>query len=329
MMRDLVKRINIGFLMLFVCTGFLWAGDGQIDIAYLPFTISQSGSYVVVANLTLSTTNTNGITISADNVTLDLNGHTLKGPGNTTGSFGSCIDFNSYSYNVVIRNGIIQNWRGSGIDGFEIGVRGANNCNIESLQCYYNGENGIYVSFNCIIKDNICLYNGKIGIFTRDASLITNNVCKGNTLQGISANSSSCITGNTCSSNGGTGISVVNGNTVELNTCSFNTGTGIEIYGGNLVINNNCYYNGYMTGNGAGINVGDYGTQNCIENNLVSMNDRGIDCNPATNNYIAGNRANGNTTDYDFAAGNTYGLIVDGTGGGSIATSNHFANIRF
>ena len=30
-----------------------YAGDGQIDIAYLPYTISEPGSYIVVKDLTL------------------------------------------------------------------------------------------------------------------------------------------------------------------------------------------------------------------------------------------------------------------------------------
>jgi len=328
-MRDLVKRINIGLLMLFVCTGFLWAGDGQIDIAYLPFTISQSGSYIVTANLTLSTTETNGITISADNVTLDLNGHTLKGPGKATGSSGAGIYFSNDCTNITIRNGIIQDWRGSGIDGFEFGVRHANNCRIESLQCYNNGGNGILVGDTCEIKDNICSYNGGSGISMRDLAVVINNVTDGNGSYGISASNSNCVTDNVCRSNAIWGIYVANLNTVKNNTCTFNTGNGVQVSLGNLVINNNCSYNGYMTGDAAGINVNDYGIRNCIENNLVVGNDRGIDCNPATDNYIAGNRANGNATDYDFAAGNTYGPIVDITAGGSITTTNHFANIRF
>ena len=328
-MKKIFKLTVFYLLLTALCIGFLSAGDGQIDIAYLPFTISQLGSYVVTANLTLSTTDTNGITISAGNVTLDLNGHTLSGPGNATGSSGAGIYFSTDCYNITIRNGVIQDWRGSGIDGFEFGARHAHNCRIESLQCYFNGGYGILVSDNCEIKDNICSDNGGSGISSRDLAVVINNVTKQNGSYGISASNSSCVTDNVCRQNASSGINVINMNTVKNNTCTYNTGNGIQVGYGNLVINNNCAYNGYMAGDGAGINVDEYGNHNCIESNLIIENDRGIDCNPAPNNYIAGNRANDNTTDYDIAAGNTYGPIIDATAGGSIATTNHFANIRF
>jgi parallel beta-helix repeat protein len=46
-------------------------------------------------------------------------------------------------------------------------------------------------------------------------------------------------------------------------------------------------------------------SDNAIEGNLVTDNAIGIDANPATGNYIAGNRASGNTTtDYDIIVGN-------------------------
>ena len=47
----------------------------------LPLTISGSGSYYLVEDITFGTANENGITITTDDVTIDLNGFKLEGPG--------------------------------------------------------------------------------------------------------------------------------------------------------------------------------------------------------------------------------------------------------
>ncbi len=86
-----------------------WAVDGQIDIATLPFTISEPGSYVVVADLRMGTPDVSGIVILGTNdVTLDLNGHTLAGAGQDAGTYGSGIFVSGYAENIVIRNGTIR-----------------------------------------------------------------------------------------------------------------------------------------------------------------------------------------------------------------------------
>ena len=66
--------------------------DGQIKITQpdsFPIVIDQSGSYVLTRTITVSTIDANGIEINADNVTLNLNGHPLIGPGKEIGSSGN------------------------------------------------------------------------------------------------------------------------------------------------------------------------------------------------------------------------------------------------
>src|SRR4051794_30032159 len=48
------------------------------------FILTQPGSYYLTSNLT-GVSGQHGITINADNVTLDLNGFVLVGPGNSSG----------------------------------------------------------------------------------------------------------------------------------------------------------------------------------------------------------------------------------------------------
>lgn len=78
-------------------------GDGRIAIpgGTAPVTISQPGSYVLTGNLTLST-NVTALIISADGVTLDLNGYTIANTGNTGGGV-----FASGRSRLIVRNGTL------------------------------------------------------------------------------------------------------------------------------------------------------------------------------------------------------------------------------
>ena len=127
----------------------------------IPFTISSPGSYCLTRNLTLGS-NVNAITVTANNVTIDLRGYVLDGDDrNVVG-----ISIVS-STNVEIRNGTI-----TGMDGIEsnaggnsvIGVRmidvvngihleGKDNivdqCRVVSYEYSANGT-GIYVNSGTI-----------------------------------------------------------------------------------------------------------------------------------------------------------------------------------
>ena len=71
--------------------------------ADMPLTITESGSYVVVENLTGSS-GSHGITIQADDVTIDLNGFSLTG---VTGALdGIHADLGTGPWrNLTVRNG--------------------------------------------------------------------------------------------------------------------------------------------------------------------------------------------------------------------------------
>jgi len=323
------------FVFLLIKTAF--AGDGQIDIAYLPFTISSSGSYVVVKDLSLSTQDTDGIKISANNVTLDLNGHTLIGPGKAVRTSGSGINVSGSYFNIAVRNGTIRDWRGDRIGG--------NACNslIELLRCYNNGGNGIktgsYSSIrlcNCsyngsdgiqgsagVISGNSCNQNGSDGI-SGGSCTVSENTCLGNDSNGINAGSG-VVSSNTCNSNGEDGI-WANACSVSGNFCGSNTGDGIRAWTYCRVTDNTCYSNGYSTATASGIkSAAGY---NSIENNVVTSNDYGIYC--TTGDFFVGNRAHNNTTsDFSYPSNCLRGQIINGTAGGQISTTDPYANFRF
>jgi len=403
-MKRISKQIAICLLLSAIYLVSLWAGDGQIDIATLPYTINQSGSYIVTNNLTLLTQDTYGITIVVDNVTIDLNGHTLTGAGKAVGATGSGIYVSSTYYNIAIRNGTVRDWRQNGVDG------GAYNSQFKNLRCYNNGGNGIYAGIGSLVKENNCtnnayagvdagtgstvsqntcyfnyydgIYTGEgctingntsnqngsdgigasmdsslrgntcrdngddgiiagsgstiientcysneqNGIYAYEGSTVSGNTCHSNTLRGICTSNSCTVSRNTCRLNGSDGISANTGSLVSGNTCGTNIGDGIEVNFSCRVVDNSCSSNG-SGADGAGINATNSG--NSIEHNQVNNNDRGIDCNPATGNYIASNRASGNTWDYWIVAGNVWGNIINMTAGGQIATTDPYANFRY
>jgi len=275
--------------------------EPRTPISSLPFLITQPGSYYLTRNLALSNANTHGIRVQADNVTIDLNGFALIGAGNALGTSGTGINVEGDRYNLAIRNGTVRDWRGWGIRA----VTGRN-CQFESLRAFSNGNVGILAGPCSLVSGNTCYGNLAWGIGVTGPCTIINNTCVSND-EGIVVNAGSTITGNTCYLNAKDGIRCIErGNTITFNTCAYNTGNGISTstVGNCSIANNTCSYNG-NGGDGAGIYA--LGSGNCVEHNLVSQNDRGIDVDN-TGNYIASNRASANTTNYDIVAGNTVAI---------------------
>ena len=65
-------------------TAALAGGVTPADTPGFPVTLSQPGSYVLTSNLVVST-EVIGIDVTADNVSIDLNGFSLIGPTTCTG----------------------------------------------------------------------------------------------------------------------------------------------------------------------------------------------------------------------------------------------------
>ncbi|MHC4285828.1 MAG: hypothetical protein ACYSWZ_23060 [Planctomycetota bacterium] len=81
--------------------------EPRTPIDSLPFTIDLSGSYYVTGDL-LGSPFDDGITINADNVTLDLRGFTLTGVLEVQPNDGIVV--NGVHENIAIHNGVLRNW---------------------------------------------------------------------------------------------------------------------------------------------------------------------------------------------------------------------------
>ncbi len=313
--------------------------EPRVAISSLPFVIGSPGSYYLTDNLT-GLSGQNGITITASNVTLDLNGFQLVG---VLGSLNGIV-IPEMQVNVAVRNGVIRGWGGAGLDASP-----AHNCQLELLRAYGNGGDGLYVNQassvvactarsnglsgiiagngstvqNCVARDNgadgiqggggstvaSCAgrSNGDDGIQAGSASTITACTATSNDDDGINAGIGSTVTGCAASENGEDGIQVGDGSTLRGCTATLNVDDGIQVTSGCHVVGNACDSNGTASG-AAGVRA--TGAKNRIDANNVTGNGVGIAV-ETEGNLIVRNSARENGANYEIAEGNKVGPITD------------------
>ncbi len=193
----------------------------RTPISSLPYAITSSGSYVLTASLTLAATDTYGITISADEVTLDLNGYSLTGPGKAVATTAHGI-ISGGSGNIAVFNGTVRDFRGAGI------YLGGNNSQVWQIRAYNNGGDGIFIGSNGTIFDNTVRSNGEDGIQTGFGTVIRNNSARDNGNDGIHAGDGSVVIGNACYANTGDGIEA-SACLVAENACTSNTAANLNL----------------------------------------------------------------------------------------------------
>jgi hypothetical protein len=197
------------------------------------FIISSSGSYYLTGNVT-GVSGKNGILITAYNITVDLNGFSLAG---VTGSLAGISLPSGFGFDYTVRNGIIHEWGGAGID-----LSNTWNSLIEDLLVYANGGAGIKMGDSCKLRDCVSRSNTLYGIVAGTNSLVSHCAASGNGVGGISVGTGSTIAGCAASGNvggsGGTGVGILTGNgcTVGDSTASYNTAAyGIQANPGSTI----------------------------------------------------------------------------------------------
>lgn len=252
--------------------------EPRTAISALPFTITASGSYYVAGNLTPFPSG-GGITVDANNVTLDLGGFELAGNGGST----SGIRITALRSNVVIRNGTVRGWGGSGVAVDAITVA---RVRVESVRAIANSGHGIAVGIDAVIAD--CHASGNVldginagdgahilrsraeaqnrgGIVAGLKSVVADCAATGNDRDGFSTGNGSVISNSLADGNALLGFFCRNDSVVDRCLATNNTSTGIRLGDGATITNS------VAAANSTGI----FATGTCSAENLVARGNLG------------------------------------------------------
>ncbi len=295
-----------------------------ISQADFPKTISSSGSYYFTEDVSTSGV---AITVNANDVTIDLAGFVLSGPGGAVNSYGIYINGRS---NVEIRNGTVRDFRygtievsASGREHRVIDVRALSNGRygiyltgsdnlVKNCTASNNGNSatvdvyGIYAGSGSTVTGNTVRNNGisatgtvVYGIYAGDGSMVSGNTANDNgnlatgTVYGIYADNSCVVTGNIAYNNKGRGIRTSAGSTITGNTAYNNQGDGIRASDGSTITGNTTAYN---SGNGIQADSGSTVTGNTVfgnQGNGIYAGGIGDDGCTITGNTAYNNQNNG------------------------------------
>ena len=275
--------------------------EARAPISSLPFTISQSGSYYLTADLTASGSS-NGITVlgSATYVTIDLNGYSLIGAGDPNIA-GITIN---YQANATVRNGTVRGWANG------IVSNGGPIIKMIDVTSKNNARNGFVLYAGGEVLDSVAMGNGEVGIYVFGSAIIRNSQAIQNTLSGIWVQQNGLVEDCLSEGNGSggptfdnqlrAGIAVQYASKVVGCRVHSNAGDGIYLGDWNHVIGNDATMNGQ-----SGISS-EFGHGNRIEANQL-WNNSGYGISLLSNlNLLSRNTARGNTLgNFQIPFGNT------------------------
>jgi parallel beta-helix repeat protein len=251
-------------------------GSLTSDPAGFPVVISQPGTYRLTGPLTAPEFQ-GAISVSSDDVTLDLNGFRITTELAAAGVDGISAAGRS---GTRVSNGTIDGFGGEGIETGElarienvsvsrsggVGIRVSHLSVVKGSILKNNGSHGIEAGAVCTISENIVEVSGGAGIYTPNRSIVTGNTVNANTGPGIEVGYASTVDGNVATFNTGNGIRAGDGSTVRENTVRSNSGDGIRADTGCTISENTVGFNA-----GDGIEVG---SSSAVIGNSVSSNTR-------------------------------------------------------
>ena len=217
--------------------------EPRTPISSLPFIITNSGSYYITTNLTAASGD--GIDITTNDVTLDLNGFTLLGAGS-----GAGVNVLNPARNLTIRNGVLDSWGSGGVHA----THGCT-CQLERLVESNSGGTGLAAGSNSVVLVCTATRNMNHGIAVGNNCIVKDCTANNNVGQHSF------------------GIQVGSGCIVKDCTASGNFGGGIQVQGSDcLIAGNNCSENGSITAAFAPIGISILGVRNRIDNNNAGNN---------------------------------------------------------
>ncbi|MBS0189955.1 MAG: right-handed parallel beta-helix repeat-containing protein [Phycisphaerales bacterium] len=289
------------------------------------FRIDAPGSYYLTTNL-VATGGKSGITIVADNVTLDLNGFTIE-QGDALGFPIGISTNNTNRRGLVVRNGNINNFKGYGIFGQ------ARDSLFEDLTFHENksGSLELFQADDCTARNiRIFTTTGEAGLQLSNNARVENCVVDGGNT-GIMVSGNSVVTGCVLVNQPSVGITIFGGLVEDCsvsstkNANSFNAG---GINAGGSVIVRNCSIRGIAS---AGIFIGGDATikgcsiSSCVKgiassqfsggSTTISDNDI-ADCSTVAldllsgKHLVIGNRFRGNASNINAGPSVAFGAFV-------------------
>lgn len=291
------------------------------DAPGFPITIDSGAprNFQLASDLVVPNQNTTAISVSIDDVTIDLAGFTIRGPAVCSGPLGGCTPSTGSGSGIrrlftSVRSTTVMN--GNVVGMGEIGLLLGDEAVVVGVRARFNRGTGIWVGDGSAVTDSFAYLNGATGIQQTggQGARIERNAAYWNVGAGIVSDGSSIVTGNNAYENGFTGIAVGVGSIVSGNRSRANGGTGISANDGSSLEGNSAIQNHH-----SGI---DSGFSSRVSNNVVLENgDNGI--NVGSGSVVEGNAVRGNVriglslgsqTTY---RGNTIGAHPQGTVTGS------------
>lgn len=276
--------------------------------ASAPYTITQPGSYYLTANITVG--NGNAIIIDSDDVSLDLNGFTIRSNYIGGGHSGAAITTNVTHARLTVRNGSIVSGTsvpasGPPINaGFAYGIGAVVTFTESSVtNVHIRGVNtGIYLQQSGMVERCTVSNCGNFGILTSSIGDSTANLCFGKALSAAEritncSGTSTASIGLECVKNVSNSSGVSSTSTGiycggSATNCSGTSNTGIGLY---------CVENASNSSGTSSLNAGLTCLGNVSNCNGTSSSGYGIFC--------EGNATN--STGKSVTGGN--GLLVGGT----------------
>ena len=284
--------------------------EPRTPISALPFVITNAGSYYLTTNVIAIASNP-GITISANNVTLDLNGFTVQG----VPTAGTAVSMPNACTNVTVRNGVITGWSNNGVYGTAVYNLLCERLTISDVVNY-----GIYCIGSGTVRDCLVQSAGPSGIYI-NIGILSGCTARCSGGYGISAYYSTVLN---CTVAGGHGGIWADHSTVS--GCSIQSGGGLGIHACSSAVSG-CFVQGFSY---SGIWLDTSGCQiignNCIGNNTsASTSDAGIyvycNNNRVENNHVTGSGYAG----IYVLSGQTGNVVIRNTVTGT-GTNNYVTN---
>jgi len=251
-----------------------------------------------------------GILVGASGITIDLQGHVLKGSGG--GTYG-VFDISGYD-DVMIKNGVVRNF-GTGVWA----VNGADELTVSNVVAAGNAVNGVVIDgSSASIASSTVSGNGGTGVFLSGASpsvksstasgnsgngieihvgpaSITSSTAVGNTADGMDVQGDAVIKGSTASGNVLDGFNLDNG-TASITSSTASGNGAVGIYFGNnatVVKGNRAESNGFSGGSSDHSGLGIYVKGSTPANagtNIARGNDDPLECIPSSLCPVVGSK---------------------------------------